>query len=98
MCREDEGRGTAGVCEALSGRLHDVRPCEGIGQSDGQETKDGSFRTKVKSVEMKKSLAKPRPPRQDGTGTSGRRGKALGKTNPSVHRIPFSIPIRFNQD
>ena len=47
---------------------------------------------------MKKSLAKLRPPRQDGTGTPGLRGKALGKTNPSVHRIPFSIPIRFNQD
>jgi len=47
---------------------------------------------------MKKSLAKLRPPRQDGTGTPGLRGKALGKTNPSVHHIPFSIPIRFNQD
>ena len=47
MCGENEGRDTAGVCEALSGRLYDVRPCEGVGQSDGQETKDGSLCAEV---------------------------------------------------
>jgi hypothetical protein len=47
MCSEDEGWDFSGMCEALSGGVYDVWFCFGVGQGDGEKTKDRPLRSEI---------------------------------------------------